>query len=73
MDMGWITIIASALTFLVGFIIKNIAYQKVLSVLADVAEVVSDYNKAQADGKIDPEEAKELIEDIQHMVAEFKK
>lgn len=70
-NIPWGTVIAAGLTFIVGFLAKQAMYAKVLDTLVDLADLVSDYSKAQADGKVDSDEAKELLADIKHIVSDY--
>ena len=70
-NLPWGTIISAGLTFVVGFLLKQAMYKKLLDTLVDLADLVTDYNKAQADGKVDSAEAQELMGDIKHIISDY--
>jgi len=70
-DVPWTTVGATVLTFAVGFLMKQSGYSKAVDTLADVADLVNDYVKAQADGKVDAAETQELVNDIKHIVSDY--
>ncbi len=77
--MGWLSkidvtaVIASGVTFLLGWAVVKVQLNKALAVLGDLEDVLSAINKATADGKLDKAEIELILAEGQELLAEFKK
>ena len=77
--MGWLskidvtTVVTSAVTFLLGWGIVKVQMNKILGVMGELADLLSEIKKATADGKLDKAEVDAIIKEGQELIAEVKK
>lgn len=70
-SMNWLAIGAAAVTFIVGFLLKQSIYSKLKDSMKDIEELVHDFNEGNADDKWTKEELEEVIGDIKHIVSDY--
>ena len=79
MITGWLSnidiaaIVASAITFFIGFSIVKTKLNKALDIIGDLADVLFCIRKALADGNLSKVEIEEILKEGQELIAGFKK
>lgn len=71
--IDFITVIASALTFVAGWAVVKVKLAKATEIIGELADLLSEIHKASADGKYSPEEIKAIAKEGEELIAEFKK
>jgi uncharacterized protein YgfB (UPF0149 family) len=77
--MGWLskidvtTIVASAVTFLLGWAMVKVQLNKAISIMGELADLLYEIKKSTADGKLDKTEVDTILKEAQELIAEFKK
>jgi hypothetical protein len=77
--MGWLskvdltTVVAAAVTFLIGLAVVKPKLSKAMSVIGDLADLLSVLKASLSDGKLTSDEVKAIITEGEELIAEFKK
>ena len=77
--LGWLSkidvtaVVASAVTFLIGWGVVKIQMGKAIAVIGDLADLLSEIKKSLADGKLDKAEIEAILKEGNELIAEFKK
>ncbi len=66
-------IVASAVTFILGIALVKAKLGKAISVIGDLADLLSEIKKSMQDGKLDKAELESILKEGNELIAEFKK
>jgi hypothetical protein len=68
-----VSIIAAVVSFSLGFAVIKPKLSKALSVIGNLADLLSVLKGSLADGKLDKAEVESIIKEGEELIAEFKK
>jgi hypothetical protein len=77
--MGWLSkidvtaVVAAVVSFLLGLAFIKPKLGKAISIIGDLADLLSEMKKSLEDGKLTSEEANSIIKEANELIAEFKK